>query len=166
MLWSFKSFTFLGLRRNLRIKEKSSILFQLMEILPMLAFLIYTHLGILISILFWLLSRNLGWKNSSKIFLINNWGCYFFSILKSWFCHVFFWHCCCCCLAASVMSSCVQLQGLQRFRLLCPWDSLGKSSGVGCHALLQGFFPTQGWNPGPLHCRPPGKPSFDFSSII
>ena len=27
--------------------------------------------------------------------------------------------------------------GLQPARLLCPWDSLGKSPGVGCHALLQ-----------------------------
>ena len=36
-------------------------------------------------------------------------------------------------------------------RLLCPWDFLGKSTGVGCHCLLQGKFPTQGWNPG--HCR-------------
>jgi len=32
-------------------------------------------------------------------------------------------------------------------RLLCPWDSPGKNAGVGCHALLQGIFPTQGWNP-------------------
>ena len=31
-------------------------------------------------------------------------------------------------------------------------DSPGKNIGVGCHALLQGFFPTQGSNPG-LHCR-------------
>ena len=31
--------------------------------------------------------------------------------------------------------------------LLCPWDSLGKNTGVGCHALLQGIFPTQGLNP-------------------
>jgi len=43
-------------------------------------------------------------------------------------------------------------------------DSLGKNPGVGCHALLQGIFPTQGSNPGLLHCRqtvpcePPGKP--------
>ena len=28
--------------------------------------------------------------------------------------------------------------------LLCPWDSPGKSTGVGCHFLLQGIFPTQG----------------------
>ena len=28
--------------------------------------------------------------------------------------------------------------------LLCPWDSPGKNTGVGCHALLQEFFPTQG----------------------
>ena len=38
-------------------------------------------------------------------------------------------------------------------RLLCPWDFLGKSSGVDCHFLLQGIFPTQGSNPGLPHCR-------------
>ena len=32
-------------------------------------------------------------------------------------------------------------------------DSTGKNTGVGCHALLQGIFPAQGWNPGLLHCR-------------
>ena len=32
-------------------------------------------------------------------------------------------------------------------------DSPGKSTGVGCHALLQGIFPTQGLNPGLLHYR-------------
>ena len=32
-------------------------------------------------------------------------------------------------------------------------DSPGKNTGVSCHALLQGIFPTQGSNPGLLHCR-------------
>ena len=32
-------------------------------------------------------------------------------------------------------------------------DSPGKNTGVHCHALLQGLFPTQGSNPGLLHCR-------------
>ena len=32
-------------------------------------------------------------------------------------------------------------------------DSPGKNTGVGCHALLQGIFPTQGSNPGLPHCR-------------
>ena len=32
-------------------------------------------------------------------------------------------------------------------------DSPGKNTGMGCHALLQGIFPTQRWNPGLLHCR-------------
>ena len=32
-------------------------------------------------------------------------------------------------------------------------DSPGKNTGVGCHALLQGIFPSQGWNPGISHCR-------------
>ena len=33
-------------------------------------------------------------------------------------------------------------------RLLCPWDFLGKSTGVGCHFLLQEIFLTQGLNLG------------------
>ena len=32
-------------------------------------------------------------------------------------------------------------------------DSPSKSTGVGCHARLQGIFPTQGSNPVLLHCR-------------
>ena len=32
-------------------------------------------------------------------------------------------------------------------------DSPGKNTGVGCHAFLQGICPTQGSNPGFLHCR-------------
>ena len=38
-------------------------------------------------------------------------------------------------------------------RLLCPWNSPGKSTGMGFHFLLQGIFPTQGWNPSLLQCR-------------
>ena len=38
-------------------------------------------------------------------------------------------------------------------RLLCPWNSPGKNTGVGCHFLLQGIFPTQELNPDLLHCR-------------
>ena len=45
------------------------------------------------------------------------------------------------------------LHGLQLTRLLCPWDSPGKSTVVGCHFLLQGIFPNQGSNPGLLNCR-------------
>ena len=33
------------------------------------------------------------------------------------------------------------------------WDSPGQNAGVGCQALLQGIFPTQGSNPGLAHCR-------------
>ena len=32
-------------------------------------------------------------------------------------------------------------------RFLCLWDSPGKNTGVDCHALLHGIFPTQGSNP-------------------
>ena len=34
--------------------------------------------------------------------------------------------------------------------LLCPGDSPGKNTEVGCHALLHGIFPTQGLNPSLL----------------
>ena len=34
----------------------------------------------------------------------------------------------------------------QLTRLLHPWDSPGKNTGVGCHALLQGIFSIQGLN--------------------
>ena len=43
--------------------------------------------------------------------------------------------------------------GLYPIRLLCLWDSPGKNTGVGCHALLQGIFPTQGLNSGLQYCR-------------
>ena len=33
------------------------------------------------------------------------------------------------------------------------WNSPGQNTGVGCCALLQGIFPTQGLNPGLPHCR-------------
>ena len=42
---------------------------------------------------------------------------------------------------------------LEPARLLCPWNSQGKNTGVGSHVLLQGIFPTRGSNPGLLHCR-------------
>ena len=51
----------------------------------------------------------------------------------------------------SVVSDSLQPHRLKPARLLSPWDSPGKNPGVGCHALLQGVFPTQGSNPGVLH---------------
>ena len=38
--------------------------------------------------------------------------------------------------------------------LYSPWNSLGQNTGVGSLSLLQGIFPTQGWNPCLPHCRP------------
>ena len=51
----------------------------------------------------------------------------------------------------------LQPHGLQPTRLLLPWDSPGKNTGVGCHFLLQGIFPTQGLNPG----IQPGSPALE-----
>ena len=63
----------------------------------------------------------------------------------------------------SVMSDSLQPHGLYS-----PWNSPGQKTGVGSLPLLQEIFPTQGSNPGLLHCRwilyelshkgSPGKP--------
>ena len=54
--------------------------------------------------------------------------------------------------------SCVQLFATGPMEYIPPGssvhgDSPGKNTGVGCHALLQGNFPTQGSNLGLPHCR-------------
>ena len=51
------------------------------------------------------------------------------------------------------MSDSLQPHGLQPARLFCPWNSPGKNTGVNCHFLLQGIFPTQGSNLSLLHCK-------------
>ena len=77
------------------------------------------------------------------------------------------------CSVASVMSNSLQPYGLQPARLLCPWNSPGKNTGVGCYVLFQGIFLTQGSNPsllgllhwqvGSLSLVPPGKPICAFT---
>ena len=56
----------------------------------------------------------------------------------------------CAVLSHSLVSDSLWSHGLRPTRLLCPWDSPGKNTGVGCRALLQGIFPTQGSNLGLL----------------
>ena len=48
------------------------------------------------------------------------------------------------------MFNSLQPYDLQPTRLLCPWDSPSNNTGVGCYALIQGIFPTQGSNPPSL----------------
>ena len=43
-------------------------------------------------------------------------------------------------------------------RLLCPWDSPGRNTGVSSHSLLQGIFPTQGF------CKS-GSPTLQTDSL-
>src|SRR5574340_992076 len=64
-------------------------------------------------------------------------------------------------------------------RLLCPWGSPGKNTGVGCHSLLRGLFMAQGsspcllrllhWQAGSLPLVSGGKPlllHYHFQLII
>ena len=57
------------------------------------------------------------------------------------------------CVSRSVISDSLWPHELQPAKLLCPWDSPGKNTGMGCHFLLQRIFLTQGLNSGLLHCR-------------
>ena len=50
--------------------------------------------------------------------------------------------------SCSVVSNFLQPHGLYS-----PWSSPGQNTGVGSLSLLEGIFPTQGWNPGLPHCR-------------
>ena len=50
--------------------------------------------------------------------------------------------------SCSVVSDSLRSHGLYS-----PWNSPGQNIGVGSCSLLQGIFPTQGLNPGFLHCR-------------
>ena len=47
----------------------------------------------------------------------------------------------CCLLVTSVMFDSVPRCGRQPTRLLCPWDSPSKNTGVGCHFLHRRVFP-------------------------
>ena len=68
---------------------------------------------------------------------------------------------CCCCLVAKSCPTLLWPHGLQSSRLLRPWDSPGKDTGVGSQSLLQGIFPTQELNLCllcSLPFEPQGKP--------
>ena len=51
-----------------------------------------------------------------------------------------------------------RLFGLHPTGLLCPWDSPGKNTGVGCRFLLQGIFLSQGSNLHLLHWQEDSLP--------
>ena len=57
------------------------------------------------------------------------------------------------CLLAQLCLTLLQPRELQPVRLLCPPNSSGKNTGVGCHSFLQGIFPSQGSNCSLLHCK-------------
>ena len=47
----------------------------------------------------------------------------------------------------------VMSNSLRPHGLYSPWNSPGQNTAVGSLSLLQGIFPTQGSNPGLLHCK-------------
>ena len=73
------------------------------------------------------------------------------------------------CLHAKLLQSCLTLCNP------CPWDSPGKNTGMGGHALLQDIFQIWGlnlyllhlmhWQTGSLPLVPPGRPDRGISNI-
>ena len=59
----------------------------------------------------------------------------------------------CCCLVTQSCPNLCDPVDCSPSRSSVHGDSPGKNTGVSYHALLQGIFPTQGSNPGLLHCR-------------
>ena len=55
--------------------------------------------------------------------------------------------------ACSIRSDSLQPHGLKPTRLLCPWHSPGKNTGMDSQSFLRGIFQTQGSNPHMLRCR-------------
>ena len=49
-----------------------------------------------------------------------------------------------CVLSHPIVPDSLWPHGLQPARLLCPWNFPGMNTGLGCHFLFQGIFPTQG----------------------
>ena len=108
---------------------------------------------------------------SPEIMRVNNWRTYIHSVLVQPFCFFTFSVC--------VLNSCscfwlFEIVWTVATRLLCPWDSPGKNTGVWCCALLQGIFLIQASN---LHLlclcfnqqilyplEPPWKPHFQYST--
>ena len=73
--------------------------------------------------------------------------------------------CVCVCVLVSQLCPTLRHHGLWPARLLCPWNSPGKNTGVGGHSLLQGDLPNPGIDPrspalqaDSLPSEPPGKP--------
>ena len=99
-------------------------------------------------------ARGSVWVGLLKFFYLCVCLLYFniFYIFISTYIFNYIYVCVCVCVSCSVISNSLWPRGLYLARLLCPWDSPGKNTGVGCHSLLQGIFPTQGLNPGLLHC--------------
>ena len=64
----------------------------------------------------------------------------------------------------SVVSDSLQPHGLEPTRLLCPWNSPGQNTRVGCHFLLQGIL-TLGLNLRLLHWQVDSLPLNHLGSL-
>ena len=109
---------------------------------------LYLKTKTILELAFWKKENNSVSHHWSGFFLIAN----LFKNLNNW---IIINTCtpACLCVCVCVCVTCSVVSSSQPTRLLCPWDSPGKNTGVGSYPLLQGIFLTQGSNLGLLHCR-------------
>ena len=96
--------------------------------------------------------RSIWWKLISRIFDLSLWNTVYLLIYVGSSLNNI--------LKFSVMYMCEVWKLLSHVRLFATqwtihslWNSPGQNTGVGSGSLFQGIFPTQGLNPGLLHCR-------------
>ena len=90
---------------------------------------------------------SVSWGNTRKVFL-------FFFLLRKVFLYLYqYLYLCYAVLSCSIMSDSLRPHEPYPPGSSVDGDSPGKNTGVGCHALLQGIFPTQGLNLGLLHYK-------------
>ena len=76
------------------------------------------------------------------------WSRVYFSVVLTQICIIFILGMCVC---VKSLQLCPTICDSMNFpRLLCPWDSLGKTTGLGCHFLLQRIFHDPGIEPTSL----------------
>ena len=90
---------------------------------------------------------------------------------KTVYMYIYIYNSCCCTTGINIYvksTMCAHLFSLARLiatpwmlalaRFLCLWNFPGKNTGVGCHFLILGIFPTQGWNLRLLHWQADSLP--------
>ena len=99
--------------------------------------------------LFGKVARICHWLESTFCVFVGVWRKYkkwnYIKIGNVYYRIVYFFVCVCVCISLSAVSVSLEPQGLYPTRLLCPWNSPGKNTGVDCHPFFRGSSWPRGW---------------------